>query len=98
MTLNLAPEIEAKIVDVAKHEGLAPEEFIEKIVREYPPPASSLLSAPTPTNGDFGGLTFGEKFGDLIGAIETGPTDMARHPEKYMKGFGETTNRHTTKP
>jgi hypothetical protein len=29
-----------------------------------------------------------------IGYIEsTGPSDMARHPEKYMSGFGETKNR-----
>jgi hypothetical protein len=34
-----------------------------------------------------------------IGFIEsTDPSDMARHPEKYMKGFGETKHRRKLTP
>jgi len=43
--------------------------------------------------GDFGGRSVGDMIRE-IGFIEAdGSSNMARHPEKYMKGFGETKSR-----
>lgn len=42
---------------------------------------------------DFEGKTFGDLFGDLLGAVDAGPNDLARSPEKYMQDFGDTANR-----
>jgi hypothetical protein len=47
MTLNLSPQVEAKLFDCAKQEGIDPAELVEKMVKAYSPaaPASVVYTA-----------------------------------------------------
>jgi hypothetical protein len=48
MTLNVSPQIEAKLFDVARQEGIEPGALIEKMVREYRPAAAVRTSPAQP--------------------------------------------------
>jgi hypothetical protein len=93
MTLNieLDPETEAKLAAEVERQGLDASEIIMKLVRTYLP-----LVETGDDIDEIGGKTLGAIM-DEIGYIEGGPPDMARHPEKYMQGFGETKSRRTLK-
>lgn len=47
MTLNVSPQIEARLFDFARQEGIDPAELIEKMLKSYRPsaPAPSIYTA-----------------------------------------------------
>jgi hypothetical protein len=47
MTLNVSPQIEAKLVDAARLEGVDPGILVEKLVTEYRPASSSRQATPS---------------------------------------------------
>ena len=85
LTINLTPQSEDRLVKAAKQSGVAPSEFAQRLIEQHLPeiPTSSVA------DGDFGGKTIGDIAGDLLGSVTGGLGDAARHPEKYMDGFGE---------
>ena len=48
--------------------------------------------------GDFGGKSVYEVFQDVIGTLRFEPTDLGRHAEEYLSGFGETEKRRKLRP
>ena len=80
ITINIPNTAETQLQIEAERTGTSIAAVIEQIVSER-----------------FGSLDFGSKsvaeLIEEIGYIETvGKSDMARNPEKYMKGFGETSS------
>jgi len=68
--------------------------LVELIIHDLP----EIASAPESQLVDFGSKSVADLI-EEIGFIEaTGPSDMGRHPEKYMRGFGETKNRRKLTP
>jgi hypothetical protein len=89
MGLHLKPEVEARIVEVAKREGVEPSVLLEKMLEGY-----QQLPVQAEQN-ELGGKTIGELYGHLLGAMSFEPSDLAERDEQYLAatGFGETNNR-----
>jgi hypothetical protein len=78
--------------EVASHRDEIPEGAVVEVRVYVPKPVAD------EGIGDFGGRSVADMIRE-IGFIEAeGPSDMARHPEKYMKGFGETKTRRKLSP
>ena len=65
---------------------IAPGSILELKVFEPQPASGEEL-------GDFGGKSVYEAFQDVIGTLSFEPTNLGRHAEDYLSGFGETANR-----
>ena len=46
MTLNVSPQMEAKLFEAAKQEGIDPSKLIEKLIQEYEPNVKPLNAEP----------------------------------------------------
>jgi len=82
----LSDQSGARVNAVAARDGVDPNLVLEKLVRDNLPPVELIGE-----DDELGGKTFGEVFGDLIGAVDAGPADLGRSAETYtyMQGFGE---------
>jgi len=92
---QLDPQLPTKIYrgtvdEVFSHRNeIPPDATLELKIFEHNPPLRNEEADP------FGGKSVIEAFPDLFGTVQGGPTDLSEHPEKYMKGFGETKDRRT---
>lgn len=88
LVLDVGPQIEARIFDFAKREGIDPSSWIAKLVSEYRPVDQN--------DGDdeLGGKTLGELYGHLFGTVSFEPNDVSQRAEEYLTltGFGNTSN------
>jgi hypothetical protein len=89
LQLDISPQIEARLLDIANREGMEPSALVEKMVEEYQPrPVVN-------SENEYGGKTAGELYGHLLGTVSGGPADLSERDEEYLTitGFGETKNR-----
>ena len=90
--MDVSPQIEARLIDIARQEGIDPTTLIEKMVKEYQP------IVPFTGKNELGGKTIGELYGPLLGTVRFEPSDLAERTEEYLavSGFGRTTNHRDT--
>ena len=86
MTLELSPQIEARLYETAEMEGIDLPTLVEKMLQEYELAHSSMTGA-----NQEEGPTLLDRFGHLFGTVKGGANEnRSEHPENYMQGFGET--------
>ncbi len=83
LTIDFDRETEEQLAAMARERGVDTPSLIKQMVTQ------NLQSAANGQTIEFGDKTFGELFGDLIGAVEGGPPDLSARPEKYLQGFGK---------
>ena len=84
ISIELDTETEARLAAAVQRQGVAAPDIIRSLVRDYLPPVNMHVRV-----GDIGGKTLGDIISE-IGFADGGPPDVARHPDKYVRGFDET--------
>ena len=89
MALDIAPSLEAEIVQRAAVEGISPDQLIDRLLHHH-----SRQNGPNADEtGDFGGKSVFEAFEDIIGTESFEPTDLGRRAEDYLAGgFGASSS------
>lgn len=85
LILELSAEEETRLAEAAKLHGTDPTSYAKQLVTSHlPEPIAEGAS-----QGDFGGQSLYEMFGDLFGTVDNLPSDLSTNPD-HMRGFGET--------
>lgn len=91
LSLDISPQVEARFIALAREKGMEPAKLFEKMLVEF-------LSSSGREDDRLRGRSVADMIQE-IGFIETtGPSDMGRHPEKYLHGFGEADHKRTETP